>query len=88
MLIAERWLLGRLRHATFYSLAELNAAMAEFCRRLKDERVIRRVKQTRRHLHGDGGPPGVGTAADRPLCAQWRVRGVGIDYHVEVENHF
>src|SRR6201997_5233199 len=25
VLIAERWLLGRLRHATFYSLAELNA---------------------------------------------------------------
>src|SRR4051794_27695911 len=36
-------LLGRLRHAVFYSLAELNTAIAEFCRRLNDERVIRRV---------------------------------------------
>ena len=38
VLIAERWLLGRLRHATFYTLAELNAAIAEFCRRLNDDR--------------------------------------------------
>jgi transposase len=50
VLIAERWLLGRLRHAKFYSLTELNAAIAEFCRRLNGERVIRRVNQTRRHL--------------------------------------
>ena len=48
--IAERWLLGRLRHTTFHSLAELNLAIAEFCRRLNDDRVIRRVGQTRRHL--------------------------------------
>jgi hypothetical protein len=50
VLIAERWLLGRLRHMKFYSLTELNAAIAEFCRRLDDERVIRRVGQTRRQL--------------------------------------
>jgi transposase len=27
VLIVERWLIGRLRHRVFYSLAELNAAM-------------------------------------------------------------
>jgi transposase len=47
VLIAERWLLGRLRHTIFYSLAELNAAIAEFCRRLNNEQVIRRLGQTR-----------------------------------------
>jgi transposase len=31
VLIIERWLLGRLRHRRFYSLAELNAAIAECC---------------------------------------------------------
>ena len=50
VLIAERWLLGRLRHTTFHSLAELNLAIAGFCRRLNDDRVIQRVGQTRRHL--------------------------------------
>jgi transposase len=89
VLIAERWLLGRLRHTKFYGLAELNAAIAEFCRRLNDERVIRRVGQTRRQLLET-----VERRALKPLpaepyaLAEWRIRRVGIDYHVEVENHF
>ncbi len=29
VLMVERWLLGRLRHRTFHSLAEVNAAIAE-----------------------------------------------------------
>jgi transposase len=32
VLIIERWLLGRLRHRRFYSLAELNAAIGELLR--------------------------------------------------------
>ena len=35
VLIIERWLLGRLRHHRFYSLAELNAAIGELLRQLK-----------------------------------------------------
>jgi len=31
VLIIERWLLGRLRHRRFYSLAELNTAIGECC---------------------------------------------------------
>src|SRR3954465_501958 len=33
VLIIERWLLGRLRHRRFYSLAELNTAIGELLRR-------------------------------------------------------
>ncbi len=40
VLIVERWLLGRLRHRTFHSLAELNAAIADLMRRLNEGRVI------------------------------------------------
>jgi transposase len=89
VLIAERWLLGRLRHAKFYSLAELNAAIAEFCRRLNDERLIRRVNQTRRHLLETVERPALRSLPAEPyVLAEWRIRRVGIDYHVEVENHF
>ena len=49
VLIVERWLLGRLRHRTFYSLAEVNAAIAELLRRLNEERPIRRLGVTRRN---------------------------------------
>src|SRR6266568_1563564 len=50
VLIVERWLLGRLRHRRFCSLAELNAAIGELLRQLNDERPIRRLGATRRAL--------------------------------------
>src|SRR6185312_13810443 len=34
VLVVERWILARLRHRRFYSLAELNAAISELLRRL------------------------------------------------------
>ncbi|MBD9642004.1 ISNCY family transposase, partial [Ensifer sp. ENS07] len=37
--IVERWLLGRLRHRIFYSLAEVNAAIGELLHDLNDKRV-------------------------------------------------
>jgi hypothetical protein len=46
VLIVERWLLGRLRHRRFYSLAELNAAIAELLQWLNEERPIRRLGVT------------------------------------------
>src|SRR5580765_4493848 len=50
VLIVERWLLGRLRHRRFYSLAELNSAIGEFLHQLNEERPIRRLGVTRRAL--------------------------------------
>ena len=89
VLIAERWLLGRLRHTTFYSLGELNAAIAEFCRRLNDDRVIRRVNQTRRQLFEAIERQALKALPREPyVMAEWPIRRVGIDYHVEVEKHF
>ncbi|MGY3347202.1 hypothetical protein ACVI1I_006209 [Bradyrhizobium sp. USDA 4459] len=40
VLIIERWLLGRLRHRVFYSLAEVNAAIGELLTRLNEERAL------------------------------------------------
>src|SRR5712664_747422 len=37
VLIVERWLLGRLRHRRFYSLAEVNAAIGELMTHLNEE---------------------------------------------------
>lgn len=47
VLIVERWLFGRLRRRTFYSLAELNAAIRELVADLNDTRVLRHLGQTR-----------------------------------------
>jgi len=89
VLIAERWLLGRLRHVTFTSLADLNTAIAEFCRRLNDDRIIRRVNRTRRQLLEEIDRPALKRLPAEPyVLAEWRIGRVGIDYHAEAESHF
>jgi transposase len=42
--IVERWLLGRLRNRRFYSLADVNVAIAELLVALNDRRVLRYVR--------------------------------------------
>src|SRR5438876_3913003 len=89
VLIIERWLLGRLRHRRFYSLAELNTAIGELLRQLNDERPIRRLGATRRALFEELDRPNLNSLPAQPYCfAEWRVRRVGVDYHVELEGHF
>jgi transposase len=89
VLIIERWLLGRLRHRRFYGLAELNAAIAEMLRRLNEERPIRRLGRTRRALFEELDRPNLKPLPAQPYAfAEWRLRRVGIDYHVEVEDHY
>ena len=89
VLIIERWLLGRLRHRRFHSLAELNAAIGELLRRINEDRPIRRLGRTRRQLFEELDRPNLKPLPVEPYSfAEWRVRRVGIDYHVEVENHF
>ena len=89
VLIVERWLIGRLRDRRFYSLAELNAAIGELLKRLNKERPIRRLGVTRRQLLEELDRPALKPLPIEPyVFAEWRVRRVGIDYHVDVEGHF
>ena len=89
VLIVERWLIGRLRHRRFHSLAELNAAIGELLIRLNEERPIRRLGVTRRQLLEELDRPALKSLPVEPyVFAEWRVRRVGIDYHVDVDDHF
>jgi transposase len=89
VLIVERWLIGRLRDRRFYGLAELNAAIGELLKRLNEERPIRRLGVTRRQLLEELDRPALKPLPTEPyVFAEWRVRRVGIDYHVDVEGHF
>jgi transposase len=88
VLSAKRWILAVLRHRTFYSLAELNAAIRE-CLEDLNARLLRRAKRSRRELF---------EAMDRPAAlllpavpyeyAEWYKARVNIDYHIEVEGHY
>ena len=89
VLIMERWILGRLRNRCFHSLAELNEAIRDLLVRLNDTRPIRRLGVTRRHLLEELDRPMLKPLPVEPyLFAEWRLRRVGIDYHVEVERHY
>lgn len=89
VLVVERWILARLRHRRFYSLAELNAAIAELLKRLNEDKPLRRLGRTRRQLFEELDRPVLKPLPVDPyVFAQWRVCRVGVDYHVEVEKHF
>lgn len=89
MRIVERWLLGRLRHRRFTSLAEVNAAIAELMVRLNDQSVLRHVCRIRRQLFEEIDAPRLKPLPTEPYAiAEWSVRKVGLDYHVDVEGHF
>jgi transposase len=89
VLIVERWLLGRLRHRRFYSLAELNATIGELLHQLNEMRPIRRLGVTRRALLEELDRPHLKPLPAEPYSfAEWRLRRVGVDYHVEVGAHF
>ncbi len=89
VLIMERWLLGRLRHQLFHRLAELNAAIRDLLVKINDERPLRRLGVTRGQLLEDLDRPHLKPLPAAPyLFAEWRIRRVGIDYHVDVERHY
>ena len=87
--IVERWLLGKLRHRRFRSLADVNAAIAELLLALNDQRVMRHVGRTRRQLFEEIDAPLLKPLPAEPYAlAEWRVRKVGLDYHIDFDGHF
>lgn len=63
--IVERWVLGKLRNRIFYSLAELNTAIAGCLADLNDTRVMRQFGKTRRQLFEEVDAPNL-----KPLPAE------------------
>lgn len=86
--IAERWILARLRHETFFSLAALNARIGE---RLADlnARRMRRYDASRQELFARLDQPALRPLPAEPFVyGEWKVARVNIDYHVEVAGHY
>src|SRR5476651_2339947 len=89
VLIVERWLLGRLRHRTFHSLADVNAAIGDLMTHLNEVRPIRRLGVTRRLLLEEIDRPAMKALPVEPYTlSEWRTCRVGIDYHIEAVAHY
>src|SRR5205085_10969442 len=79
VLVVERWILARLRNRRFFSLAELNQAIAELIADL-DARPMRRLGVSRRDLFLELDSPALKSLPAAPYeYAEWRVRRVGLD---------
>lgn len=88
VLVVERWILARLRHQRFFSLAELNAAIAPLLTDLND-RPMRRLGVSRRRLFEELDRPALAALPREPyVYAEWRLRRVGLDYHVDIDGHY
>ena len=86
--IAQYYILGRLRHLKFYSLAECNAAIAEILLQLNG-RVMRHFGVSRQHLFDTVERPTMQALPDQDYeYAEWKLARVGIDYHVEAASFF
>ena len=86
--IAQTYILGRLRHVTFFSLAECNQAIVEAMEHING-RIMRRLGISRRDLFVDVELPAMGPLPATPYeYAEWKRARVHQDYHVEIEGFF
>lgn len=88
VLIVERWILARLRNRRFFSLAELNAAIAELVEDLNN-RTMRHFGKSRCQLFEEIERDALSPLPETPFeYAEWKTAKVHPDYHVEVDKCF
>jgi len=86
--VVERWILAALRHRTFFSLAELNGAVAALLERL-NRRPFKKLPGSRREAFEALDQPALRPLPAMPyVYATWKKVRVHIDYHVEVDGHY
>jgi len=86
--VATRWIIAKLRKRQFFSLAELNEAIAVEVATL-NARVSRHLGASRKALFEDLERPVLKRLPVEPyVYAEWKECKLGLDYHVEVEKHY
>lgn len=87
--VAERWILARLRHETFFTLAALNLRIAELLTDLNARPMKGYGGASRRALFERFDQAALlPLPCDRYVHAEWRHARVNIDYHVDVDRHY
>jgi transposase len=88
VLVVERWILAALRRRTFFSLAQLNAAIRGLLERL-NTRPFKKLSGSRRAHFEAWDKPALNPLPAAPYeYAEWKKARVHIDYHVAVEGHY
>lgn len=88
VLVVERWIIARLRHHTFFSLGQLNAAIAQLLEELNN-RAFKKLPGCRRTLFEQLDQPALNPLPRVPYAyLDVRRARVGIDYHIEYGKHY
>jgi transposase len=87
--IAQRWILARLRHERFFSLAALNARIAQLLEPL-NAKLMRTYKASRRQLFLQLDQPALRSLPPEPfIVGEWKLNArVNINYHIDVHGHY
>jgi transposase len=88
VLLVERWILAALRNRRFFSLVELNEAIAELLVRL-NQRGFKRLPESRESLFHKLDRPALRPLPPQPYeLAEWRKVRPGLDYHLDIDRHY
>ena len=88
VLIAERWILAALRNYTFFSVEDLNRAIAKKLQEFNDSK-FQKMDGSRRSRYETLDRPALKPMPSVPYqYAECRKVRVNIDYHVEVDSHY
>ena len=88
VLIVERWIMARLRHETFFSLTELNLAIAELIGELNG-RAFKKLPGCRHSRFIEEEQMHLKALPVKPYeFAAWKKARVHLDYHVEIDKRY
>jgi transposase len=88
VLVTQRWILARLRKKVFYSIHELNTAIAE-CLKLINDKKMRGINKSRSELYEELDRPALQSLpASRYEFAEWKKVRLHINYHIKLHEHF
>jgi transposase len=88
VLLVERWVLARLRNMAFFSLTELNCAIAALVE-AHNGRAFKKLSGSRRLAFEQLDRPALkALPATRNEFTDWKGARVHVDYHVEVAGHY
>ena len=88
VLVVERWILAALRNHVFFSLEELNEAIADLLEKL-NHRPFKKLPGSRYDLYKEADLPALKPLPEKRYeYAEWKRPVAHIDYHVEIEKHY
>lgn len=88
VLLVERWILAALRKHKFFSLPEVNQAIAQLLTGLNDKPFHKAVGSRRSLFDSLDKPALRALPTERYQYGDWVTARVNIDYHVVADNHF